>query len=1141
MGYNALQQHDHDHDAEGDDYDSPSSASPNPQQHQLASPVFTPPLSASLFLDDPNTSHEYPHTNALGLNYLVQSIASRSTRTTEASYDTVESEDFAADARSSPALSTEKHPGARRSPRSETSVPLHIPRARRSATATAAPQSTILPRIPSQPILRTASERSLALRHPTPDLHVLQGAYTGNIHNLEKTAEQLSMSGSMDDAIRELHQEQKRSDSRRSSLLSSQGMSAISRQVSNASSIAEVNSAARSGGFSPAGFMMSPKGSFTAAAGRGRSASKSSRYGSRPEPELEGRPLDSFVNMHSLPSIPPGSPILSRSMSIAEQDEDSATMTKPIADLLASPDMNDTPRVSEVPKRSDEDRPGTSASVNTFDQAAMFADFDGIHSGPRPELQRNNTVDTVDMSKEMGDSPPPAEHSRRSSGARILSGGRPQSYADPGTGQQMVYYPAPVPMMLNLPQKLSKAPSAMARNKRRSQVMSNIPAAARQSAIWLPDVLENEEDGDLREDDDAQQQEYIPQHQRASMGGRRLTQDLSHMPAHLRASTFFDLPAATQVVELKEQSAVATLDSILDASAHAPVSAFTDHAFAGHLGAEVYGKERSHLRNSRSTSQLLAPEHEKKRSSSFNLLLRGRRGSSSDLLDTDKRRTTMSGVVEATVRSPIEEDGDENRSDNEDDFAVKAVEDESDDGQRDDEVYHGPPTTLLAELQLRKQQQKTRTQHITKTFPTGIHSTLLEMDAVAEVQKKSRKKKRTMLAWEDPNQFEQEVEEDDEDVPLGMLYAKKSAQLREANRPLGLMERRDMEDNEPLSRRRERLTGRPSMPRASTMMNLTGPAPEEEEGETLAQRVRRLKEAEGTAIGLPAARPVSGDFTSELMSQFGGDLLDPKDKGKGKEVSVSPGPEEEETLGQRRKRLQAEREARAKEVGTQGPAGDSPQPQINKPRSMADILQAHPSAGAERVVNYQKPVGGLLGLHEKKSSQRASTMMDFPPTRAADFIKSHPPNQQSSGGFKAGQYNDGKGGIIPPSQYPQQQQQQFSFPQPSLGAFHGFNTFQNPYTSNMNLAAAGQSSYNLNAGYGQQMPMPMPMQMGYMPSMPSMQGMSGMQGAGMGQMGGMGMNPMMKNMGMLQMGQGVQPLNQGQIDMVERWRQSVMQ
>jgi hypothetical protein len=1153
MGYNALQQHDLDHEEEEDDIPPPA----NSHQHQyhLASPVFTPHLSASLFLDDSNsnTSHEppnYPHTNALGLNYLVQSIASRSTRT-DASYDMVESEDFAADARSSPALSTGRQPGTARSP-SESSVPLHIPRARRSP-ATAAQSTSASSRNPSQHILRTASGR---MQHPTPDLQVLQGAYTGNILHLEKTAEQLSMTSSMDDAIKELHDEQKRSDSRRSSLLSSQGMSAISRQVSNASSIVEVNSAARSGGFSPAGFIMSPKGSFTAAgtAGRGRSASKSSRYGSRPEPELEGRPLDSFVNMHSMPSTQPTSPILSRSISIDEQDENSATMTKPIADLLESPDMNDTPRVSDeaVQKMSEEgDRPATSASSSTFDQTqTMFADFDGIHSAPRPEPE----ADTVDMTKEMGDSPK-NNTQQRASGGRILSGGRPQSYADPHTGQEMVYYPAPVPMMLNLPQKLSKGTSATARNKRRSQIMSNIPAAARQSAIWLPDVLENEEYGELAEDEEAQQHEYIPQHQRASMGGRRLTQDLSHMPAQLRASTFFELPAATQVVELKEQSAVATLDSILDASAHAPVSAFTDHAFAGALGAEVYGKEKN-VRHSRSSTLQL--EQHKRRTSSFNLLLRGRRASSGDLLETDNRRSTTTGVVEAAVRSPIEDD---ENGEEEEDFAVKAVEDEEEDeGQCDDEVYHGAPTTLLAELQLRKQQQKQRTQHITKQFPTGIHSTLLEMDAVAAVQQKSRKKKRTVLAWEDPNMVDQDDDdEDDEDVPLAMLYAKKSAQLRDSNRPLGLMERRDIEDNEPLSRRKERLTGRPSAPRASTMINLPTHLPDEEEGETLAQRVRRLKEASGTTTILPSARPVSGDFTSELMSQFGGDLLGPKDKGKGKEkaLSPSPGPEEEETLGQRRKRLQAEREARAKEVGTQGPPPEyseapSHQP-INKRRSMADILQAHPAAGAERITTYQKPPSGLLGLHEKKSSQRASTLMDFPPTAAAEFIKSHPPNRQSSGAFKAGMYNDGKGGIVPPPQIQQQQQVQvqpnFAFPQP----YHGFNTFQTqvPYgnASNMNLAAS-LGTYP-----------PAPMQMSYMPALPTMQGISGMQhGAGGmasgigGGLGGMGMNGggygfgtpamnMMQNMSMLQlqMGQGVQPLNQGQIDMVERWRQSVLQ
>ncbi|KAH9224489.1 hypothetical protein DL95DRAFT_378095 [Leptodontidium sp. 2 PMI_412] len=1076
-----------------------------------------------------------------GLNYMVNSIASRSSRSTRStSYDMIDSEDFPDDAEAgngngtgspSPVLNGSKGSG---SP-SEISRPqprrCHIP----PATAARSPSH--------DPIVRTASGRSLALRHPTPDLQVLQGAYTGNIEQLEKTAERLSMTSSIDDAIKQLHDEQKRSDSRRSSLLSSQGMQAISRQVSNASSIVEVNSAARSGGYSPAGFMMSPKGSFTAAT-RARSASKSSRFGSRPEPEMEGRPLDSFVNMSFTNfSLPPPSPDLNRTASIAEQDENSSTLTRPVVDKLESPNMADA-----SPKKSDEaDRPTTSASMNTIEQAKIWEDFDGIHSAPIPE-QRTlsgqfddpNTTPIPRPRALSGDVDGMAQtiRQRRASGIgsvhsddnaqrRVSSGNRlsmaslprPQSYADPNTGQQMVYYPAPVPMMLNLPQKLSKAPSSLARNKRRSQVLSSIPAAARQSAIWLPDVLENEEDRDVAVDDESQQQEYMAQHQRASMGGRRLTQDLSHMPPQLRASTFFDLPGPNDVVELKDQSAVATLDSILDASAHAPVSAFTDHAFAGHLGAEVYG--RTHLRNSKSSSQLL--ETQKKRTSSFNIL-RGKRNSSHDLLASEKRAATMSGVVESAVRMPLDDDEDEdnakdttplNQSDVGDprshgasgDFGLGGKDgddDESDDGQRDDEIYYGAPTTLLAELQLRKQQQKQRTRPLAKAYPNGMHSTLLEMDAVAQVEQKSRKGKRINLAWEDPAvQAQDDGEGDDEDVPLAMLYAKKS-QIRDMSRPMGLMERRDMEDNEPLSQRRNRLQGRPLNGRAATMMNLSGPTPPEDEGETLQERARRLKDA-GNENGLPTARPISGDFALEMMSQFGGDALNPKDKGKGKEISTSPPPEEEETLGQRRKRLQAEREARTQEVGVLGET----QPQrseLKTRRSMADILQAHPSAGADRVANYQKPATGLLGMHEKSTARRSSTMLNL---SSPNLLGAQTQAQRApSGGFKSGQFNDGQGGIIPPPLRPQQRAPYNMyggnglFPQPSIGNFNGFSP--NGFNNQMMMPFANPYAMQMGMGYN---PNTMPMNM---------------------------------TMGM-QMGQGMEPLNQNQLDMVERWRQSVMQ
>ncbi|KAH8670193.1 hypothetical protein BGZ60DRAFT_430658 [Tricladium varicosporioides] len=1105
MAYGPVQQGDHDHDL-----DSVTSGSPS----QLASPVFAPPLSASLglFLDDHNTSQEEntsPSTSINGLAHMVQSITSRSTNLS-GSYDLLENDDFADDASSSPAL-IEKHQG------SPPSVPLHKPQPKRPSAATAA-DKILSSSIPSEPIVRTRSGRKAALRHPTPDLQVLTGAYSGNIEHLERTAERLSMTSSIDNAIKELHDEQKRSDSRRASVTTGVEMAAISRQVSNASSIVEVNSAARAGGYSPAGFMMSPKGSFTNTSTRLRSASKSSKFGSRPEPELEGRPLDSFVNMTSTMSTH-AQETRSGTESIAEQDEESSTLTRPAAE------QTNAEWAQQQFQFPGDDRQMTMASTrSSFDHGQMFEGFDGVHNDEPVQRPPETMVeDAVGEREVSGDEVNTAEssnfnHQRIPSGNR-LSMARPQSYADPNTGQQMVYYPAPVPMMLNLPQKLSKQPSSMARNKRRSQVMSGIPAAARQSAIWLPDVLEDE--ADLAEDEGVQDQEYIPQHQRTTMGGRRNTQDLANLPPQLRASAFFDLPSPPQAVELKEHSAVATLDSILDASANAPVSAFTDHLIAGHLGAEVYG--RPNPRHSRSSTQLLDMQTPiaKKRTSSFNMLFNGKRKSSADPLDAseeDRRAATMSGLEGGgAVRMPLsdydEDDvnrdaiplnkpvlGDHSRVPSGNFGAAVDDESEEDEGQLDDEVYHGPPTTLLAELQLRKQQQKQRTRPLVSAYPNGMHSTLLQMDAVAQVEQRSRKQKRVNLAWEDPNNQQQDDgEQSDEDVPLAMLYSKK---VQEVNRPLGLMERRDMEDNEPLSKRRDRLHGgRPAgAPRAQTMMNLAPPEEPEEEGETLAQRIRRLKEKGGTVTGLPAARPVSGDFATEMMSQFG-DLANKNDvKTKGKEPEVAP---EDETLGQRRKRLQAEQAARSREVSGEIPVRSG----LGQPRSMANILQAHPSARGTAPISQKKPVGGLLELHDKQKQNRASTLLNLDYQTPKEVVRN------TSGGFKAGMYNDGQGGIIPPPQPPANYNMYAytnapQFPQPSLG-YNGFSgqqmmSFANPYPMQMGYA---------NNGMG--------MGMGYMPNM------------------AMGMN--MAPNPMMQMGAGVQPLNQGQIDMVERWRQSVMQ
>jgi hypothetical protein len=1080
MAYNAVAQRER--DAIYDEEEESPSGSPH-LQHPSSSPFqplqmdFDNFGSGSLFME-----HEQDSLTAHGLSSKIHSIISKPTRQ---NYEMLEGDDYTQiSPRPSPVLS----PGGKIV---DKSVPVHAP-----ATTTADNNENVPPgaRLATdEPIVRTASGRRIDLRHPTPNLQSLQGAYMANVENLEKTAEKLSMTSSIDDAIRQMHNDLKRSDSRRSSLLASPiDMPTMARQFSNPNSILEINSAARSGGFSPGGFnMISPQHSFSKS-GRGRSASKSSKFGSRPEPELEGRPLDSFVN-HSTTS-----PHLSRSASIAEEQDETTTMTPPVLPALRPLD----PPIELHSNKQDEstDRPTTSASTTTLEQAQkLFNDFDGEHYNPR--------------SRDVSESRPKMDDRRVSSGNR-LSTAMPQSYADPTTGQKMVYYPAPVPMMLNLPQKLSKAPSAMTRDKRRSQVMSSIPPAARKSAVWLPDVLEDVESLKLNfaDDDATQQQEYIPQHQRRSMGGRRSVKDLEHLPPQLRAGTFFEHQGISQIVEVKGESAVATLDSILDASAFAPVSAFTDHAFAGRLGAEVYGA--ANKRTTRPISQAPAKAVQKRKSLS-NILL-SKRASSSEMLHSHEhmqRRATMSDALGQTKfggspRLAADEEPDLSGDAEDDPEADESEEGDEDEGHPDDIIYHGAPTTLLAELQIRKQQQKLRTRLLTTAYPNGMHSTLLELDAVAQVEKKARKQKRVALAWEGPDEIGlNESDDDDEEIPLAMLYPHKSAAHIDRTRPMGLMERREMEDNEPLSQRRDRLQGKPprAMARASTMIGVST-APAEEEGETLAQRVQRLRAQGGTATGLPTARPVSGDFTNELMSQFGGDAMDGAKldaKGKAKEISGTSPAEEEETLGQRRKRLQAEREAREKEIGAgaDGPTVPEGRPALKTKLSMADILQAHPAAGASRSSSYNlnKPSNGLLGMHERQSMQRSSTMQQLQS------------QQPVSGGFMNGNNRDSGAGMMLP-----QYQNNYS----------GFAYGTAPNGNNFATPCQNQSVMNLGHYPQQQMMVPMPFVNPY---------------AAMGY-GGLGLgyqNPMAASM--LQMQSLGQELNPRQMDMVERWRQSVMQ
>lgn len=795
----------------------------------------------------------------------------------------------------------------------------------------------------------------------------------------------------------------------------------------------------------------------------------------------------------------------------------------PPALQIHQPDGNYDPYETYESHAQERERPLTSGSGATYEQNA-FGDFDGVHCDPE-------TSDFAQPEPEL--QPPQRQEHRMSRAPPAVLPSRPKSYFDMDTGQQMLYYPARVPAMLNLPPKLSKNGNKLsARQKVRSQVLSVLPQDSRESRIWLPDPLAGLGESSTSLARDGGEMNLMPgeplparasfiadspepeQSQSGSFHARqreiRRPQRLGDadarksrmtvagdLPAHLRASVFFDLPSDAPRIVVKDHSAIATLDSILDASASAPVSAFTDHAFAGKLGSEVYGVEKKRARKSKADGNLnhkrsdssatnLTVIEPKKRASFLSLL--GPRRKSSENLGADTRRNTLAvgeGEI-GRVPSAYSSSGD-GQSPNVDqglfspnpmapdsDEEPDKEEDEEDDYDDDEEAYQGLPTTLLAELQLRKQRNKLRTQPIQRVYPNGIHSTLLELDTVAQVERDMRKQKKVNLAWEDPAMNRDLVEEeDDEEVPLAMLAAAKaaaaakgvnrstldiSAVMDEVNRPLGLMERRELEENEPLSRRRDRLQGRgpretmnlETMQKRMTTLSLVHggaglksqsrlalplPSPSrlsagsggnsggddgepEVEGETLAERRKRMQ-----GNTLPQARPVSGAFSLELLNQFGGDDKDAKGKGKAVDNGPPSGelPEESETLGQRRRRLQAEREAREREMGSGWTAstpqlldtyvsGDGNQ-RLSRRTSMADILADHPLEGRQGTMDPREQEQLRLQMEaetvqKEQEAKMARLRAQMPQSLPVVGVGAY------NGGYRSGQFNDGGGGRL---------------------------------------------------------------------------------------------------------------------------------
>ncbi|ETI26790.1 hypothetical protein G647_10235 [Cladophialophora carrionii CBS 160.54] len=713
---------------------------------------------------------------------------------------------------------------------------------------------------PADAPIRTASiSRHLPLNHPTPDAQSLQGALVKNVERLEESAERLSMTSSLEDELNKMKQDQKRLDRQSSAppALDNIYRPSVQRQYSTGSwsnSILGVNHAARAGGYSPSGYITSPTGSIRSGPWsppqlvERRSSQDSRRSHPLPEPPVEGRPLD----LH---------PDRRLSVSVYPEDE------------VAAPEAS--PRHSH--NSTHEDRPHTSASNDTYRQAqSAFENFDGVHYNGSMSIDA-----AASLARQISLSHPPLARDSK-------------AYREPQPGERMIYYPAPVPVMLNLPQRLSRM-DISEREKRRLQALSTVPDDFRKSAAWLGDQ-------DL-----------------AKLPGPNTALKL---PPQLRASAFFDQPSVTKDLQLKNGSAVQTLDSILDAAAYAPVSAFTDHPIAGQVGKEVYGPDASPRK-----SMQLDGVKAKKRRSSISTMLKTRRSSTG---------LSAAGLTRSKSRGSQNLDAEDHTSGDELERAaaesISPDADEIPDDEEDKDVappgFSTAPTTLLAELQMRKEQQKLRNRTAADAFPNGMHSTLLELDAVTQLQQKARKTKHVTLAWEDHDEADKQ-NFDDDDIPLGVLFpGKDRTDHLNAHRPVGLMEKREMEDNEPLSHRRARLRGEPPQSAKSETKSQVGeesrppvlgevpglseePLPEDEE-ETLAQRAARIK--------LEKEKGTGGHFADEVASQLG---ISIKNDG----PSPSKTPDVEETLAERRKRLK------------EGGAGD---PRLRSMHSMADILQAHP-------------------------------------------------------------------------------------------------------------------------------------------------------------------------------------------------------
>ncbi|KAJ5169598.1 uncharacterized protein N7500_002381 [Penicillium coprophilum] len=593
----------------------------------------------------------------------------------------------------------------------------------------------------------------------------------------------------------------------------------------------------RNGAFSPAGTVSSAHESNMSPA-RQRSVS-GARLAQLSEPALDEHEheVDEFSG---LPDLPPSQPLFN----------------------VQNDYYYDQYIPQGAPAEAEIERRASVASNDTYQQArTLFTDFDGVHFTP------------MEPGRQVSLEQPPLAR-------------KPEHYKHPQAGENMVFYPAPVPRMLNLPPKLSRKEN-IDRDKRRTRLVGAITADDRKSTAVLPDA---DQKGS-----------------RDSHGDKRK----SKLPPHLRASVFFDQPSTSLQVEVKHESAVATLESILDASANAPVSAFTDHPYAGHIGAFIYNKSKR---------KTLTKDVAGQKTSRLSRATIGRPYSTINLDEHGEPVTSRHGSEAGNDSDRFHDEHSHERGSEGTDTESEEQSEYEEDEEEEELDYVGPPNTLIAELELRKHELKHRRRTVVPVAFDGMRSTLLEMDEMAQKQSDKRRQRPVALAWEG--------RDEDDDVPLAMLYPDK-ANVEIEDRPLGLIEKRQQEENEPLSSRRARLRGEPvpqpeqrpaTVYAAEPPMDVPEPAAESEdetEIETLAERLQRLK----------GHKRSESKFASDLMAE-----IDTRAGVAPQNAQEVPGPSGEETLAQRRSRLRKEAAAQLE-----------PPKNPRMRRSMAALTQDRPA------------------------------------------------------------------------------------------------------------------------------------------------------------------------------------------------------